>query len=210
MRFATFVECIGVIPKARASIDPLVNSQKRHSDSSRVTIGQRPKTSVCVAILRTDSGMHDQCSFGRNGENTLLQDYLASCHNYVWLQALDKRLCFGSIGTAGIENRSGRGNVRVDSGLRAHLFFLTAAVLTRQEQEVEESQRDNIHNTKCANSFELTSYAAAELFRTFLDDNDPHQIGKAIQPPGQNYPVQGGIMMANQESLHRSGGVKQF
>jgi hypothetical protein len=62
MRFFYFVKRISVVTKRRSGIDSLVDPEQGHAHFVHVAIGQRPKTSMSIAVLGTNSGVHDNGS----------------------------------------------------------------------------------------------------------------------------------------------------
>src|SRR5262245_3245660 len=62
VRLRHFVEVAGVIAINCTRVDAAVDAQQSHADACVVGIGQRPETTVRIAVFGTNTGMHDECS----------------------------------------------------------------------------------------------------------------------------------------------------
>lgn len=91
MRFRSFVAVVVEIAEHWPCIDATINTQQRGSDILQIALRERPKATVRVSILGTNSRMQHKGAGRRNLKDLRLEDGLAPSEHKVWTDVMQQR-----------------------------------------------------------------------------------------------------------------------
>ena len=95
MRFRLSVKLITVITIDRPRINTVIDLEQRHPDVLFVAARECPETTVSIAILGTNAGMHHECTDAWQRENAFVQDHFAASDHDIRRAFANKRLGCG-------------------------------------------------------------------------------------------------------------------
>src|SRR5437588_10106472 len=90
MRFLALIVLAMVMSKYRSGINSAIDTKQRHADAVEIVIGKRPEAAMRVAVLGTNSRMHDQGPILRNREDLFFQNELATRNHEIGRRLANK------------------------------------------------------------------------------------------------------------------------
>lgn len=84
-----------------SGIDAAVDAEQGHAHALAIAVRKGPEAAMRIAVLRTDSGMHDEGSIRGDGEDFFLEQLFAASNDEVRFAAADELLHLRRIGGVG-------------------------------------------------------------------------------------------------------------
>ncbi len=97
VRITRLVKRAPVVPKDGSGVHALVYLQEGHPNVIQIVLSQSPEAAVCIAVLRTNPWVHDECALRGDQKNAFLQEGLATSNDNVWSAVTNESFAFGGI-----------------------------------------------------------------------------------------------------------------